>query len=201
MAEEAQKKSRGRPKTMDRMRTLKVAMESYWDEGVHSISLNEICRRADVSKPSLYREFGGEDELMLAVLEHYIETVFSSMVELIESDRPFAGVLHDLVHAVTGQRDTPAGCMVVKMGATSSELGPLTAARLKQFRQEYLLVYEGWVKRAQGRKEINLEIPVKLAASYLDSQLSMILTQMATGEEPSLVRAKAELAFRPLIHL
>lgn len=62
---------RGRPKTFDRDPMIDVAMECYWREGTDGVSLNELYRRADVSKPGVYREFGGEDGLMAAVLEHY----------------------------------------------------------------------------------------------------------------------------------
>ena len=198
MAETESKKSRGRPKTLDRARTLNLAMESYWEEGVHSISLNEICRRADVSKPGLYREFGGEDGLMVAVLEHYIATVFAPVVELIQRDRPFADVLNDVVEAITQERDTPAGCMAAKMRSTASGLGPLTSARLKRFQEECVQIYEEWIERAKRRKEMSPAIATKLAASYLDTQLAMIVTQLAAGEDPVMIRAKAELAFRAL---
>ena len=198
MAETELKKSRGRPKTLDRARTLNLAMESYWDEGVHCISLNEICRRADVSKPGLYREFGGEDGLMVAVLDHYIATVFAPLVELIQSDRPFADVLHDVVEAITQDKDAPAGCMAAKMRSTASALGPLTKARLKRFHEECVEVYEGWIGRAQRREEVDPAIATELAASYLDTQLTTILTQVASGEDTLMIRAKAELAFRAL---
>ena len=44
-------------------------MDSYWRDGVENVSLNELCRRAEVSKPGVYREFGGEEGLLDAVLE------------------------------------------------------------------------------------------------------------------------------------
>ncbi len=58
----------GRPKTFDRDRVIGIAMECYWREGVDGVLLNELCRRAAVSKPGVYREFGGEDGLMDAVV-------------------------------------------------------------------------------------------------------------------------------------
>ena len=71
MSTSPHKPARGRPKTFDRDRTLDVAMESYWREGPGGISLNEVCRRAQVSKPGLYREFGNEDGLLDAVLTRW----------------------------------------------------------------------------------------------------------------------------------
>ena len=57
----------GRPKTLDKSHALATALEGYWREGVYGMSVNEVCRRAGISKPGLYREFGGEDGLLTAV--------------------------------------------------------------------------------------------------------------------------------------
>ena len=62
---------KGRPKTFNKDQANKIAMENYWKEGMGNISLNEICRRIGESKPSIYREYGGEDGLQLAALELY----------------------------------------------------------------------------------------------------------------------------------
>ena len=74
---------------MDREQTLAVAMQAYWREDVDSISLNEICRRAEVSKPGLYREFGHEDGLMKAVLVAYQKQVLAPVYQMIAADAPF----------------------------------------------------------------------------------------------------------------
>ena len=46
-------------------------METYWKEGIENVSLNEMCRKIGESKPSVYREYGGEEGLQLAALELY----------------------------------------------------------------------------------------------------------------------------------
>jgi hypothetical protein len=38
---------------LDRVRTLDAAIDSYWRGSVDSVSVNEIYRRAKVSKPGL----------------------------------------------------------------------------------------------------------------------------------------------------
>jgi hypothetical protein len=63
-----EKRGRGRPQTLDRQRTVEVAMTSFWCDGVRDVSMNEICRRANVSKPGVYLEFGNEDGLTEAAV-------------------------------------------------------------------------------------------------------------------------------------
>ena len=62
------KASRGRPKTFDRDHVLDVAMHTYWQNGVDTVSVNEICKKAQVPKPGLYREFNNDVGFFIAAL-------------------------------------------------------------------------------------------------------------------------------------
>ncbi|MCO4747785.1 MAG: helix-turn-helix transcriptional regulator [Proteobacteria bacterium] len=42
------------------------AVDHFWREGLRAVSLNQLCQVIGISKPGLYREFGGEDGLMQA---------------------------------------------------------------------------------------------------------------------------------------
>ncbi|MFO7685479.1 MAG: TetR/AcrR family transcriptional regulator [Desulfobacterales bacterium] len=199
MAQTPQKKTCGRPKTLDRQHTIKLAMESYWRDGLNALSVNEICRRTKISKPGLYREFGGEDGLMEAVLDHYRELVVGPLLSMISANRPFAEVLNELVFWMTQDHGTPAGCLFVKMRSSPSRLGPATSARVEAVRDEMRVAYKAWYQRALDRNEVNAKIPPDFAAYYLDTQLTTVLVQVAAGEPPGLVRAQAQLAFAGLL--
>ena len=199
MAQPPQRKTRGRPKKLDRQRTVELAMESYWRDGLNTLSVNEICRRTEISKPGLYREFGGEDGLMEAVLNHYREVVVGEIFSMLSADRPFAEVLKELVSWMTQDHGTPAGCLFAKMRSSPSRLGPATTARVETLRDEMRVAYKAWYQRARARNEVNTTVSPNLAAYYLDTQLTTVLVQMAAGEPPDLVRAQAQLAFASLL--
>jgi AcrR family transcriptional regulator len=176
-----------------------VAMDSYWREGTDGVPLNEVCRRAQVSKPGVYREFGGEDGLMDAVLERYAETVLSPTWELTTHERPFAEVLATLVGFLTDAGDTrPAGCLLAMMRVLSSDLGPATKARVEALGAHARGIYADWVDRAKTRGEIASSVPTTVAAALIDTQFTMLLVQMALGADPGLLRAQAGLAFAGL---
>ena len=98
MGETEKKRGRGRPKTLDRQRIVDAAMQVYWREGLHALSLNALCRRIEISKPGLYREFGGEDGLMEAVLERYRELVVVPLLGLMAAELPYGAVIDRVVH-------------------------------------------------------------------------------------------------------
>lgn len=190
---------RGRPKAVDRQHAVEAATELYWREGLHALSVNETCRRLELSKPTLYREFGGVDGLMEAALSHYAATVLAPLATTLSEDRPFAEVLTDVVCQNTEDRGTPAGCLFAAMRASPGQLGPETSARVEALVEDMLGVYRSLYQRAVDRSEADPRIPVDLAARYLDRQLRTVLEQMGAGVDPDLIRAQAHIAFSGLM--
>ncbi len=191
------KRRRGRPKTFDREHTLDVAVDGYWREGVDSLSLNEVCRRAEISKPGLYREFGGEDQFLDAVLTRYCETVLGPRMAAYDEDKPFRETLESIIAFATRGpvSDMPAGCLFAKMKAARGQLGTVTGAHVDDLRAQLIATYTEWLERSAQRGEITLPASLETTASYVDTQMTLMLDRMAAGEEPETVRAHAHLAF------
>lgn len=198
MAEAEQKRGRGRPQTLNRQRTVEIAMGCYWSDGVANVSMNEICRRAEVSKPSVYREFGSEDGLMEAVVGHYRATVVAPLLEVLASDQPFAAVLDGLLRWMTEPSGKPAGCLVAELRAAPGRPGPATADRIATIAAELRQAYARWFERAQARGEVDASVPTDLATHFIDTQFNTVLLQMGVGADPGPLRAQATLAFRAL---
>ena len=195
MTETTPRKTRGRPRTFAGDHALDVAFEGYWREGMYGMSVNEVCRRAGVSKPGLYRAYGSEDGLTSAVLQRYEETQTETILEIVAQDRPFAEVLKDLCWAFTEVGDAPVGCLLTKMRSAVTVIGPRTQARIEQVRGKILGAFADWIRRARARGEINPEVSDELATGYLDTQLTTILTRMGAKEDPLTIRTEASLAF------
>lgn len=189
---------RGRPKTLNRNRVVDVAMQAYWVEGITGISLNEICRRCEVSKPGLYREFGNEEGLLQAVILAYQEQVLATVLQMLHDKRPFQQTLADLVSFVTSEHDgeqVHKGCLLVKMRDHRMQLSNATRTHIDQAHHQVLTAYEEWVKRAKNSREYTAELSPQLAAIYIDAQLSNALTQIGRGDDPATVRAILNVAF------
>jgi AcrR family transcriptional regulator len=200
MSSEPVKRARGRPKTFDRDHALEVAMDGYWREGIEAVSVNEICRRANISKPGLYREFGGEDELLDAALTRYYETVLAPVMATLTEDRPFRQTLDSMIeYAITpASPESPAGCMFAKMRTARGRLGPKTGEHVDRLCDQGVAVFTTWLDKCAQRGEISLPDSVETTAGYIDAQLNLILNRIAAGENPETVRKHATLAFRIL---
>ena len=80
---------KGRPKTFNKHNAENIAMHAYWREGMDNISLNEICRKIGESKPSVYREYGGEEGLKASALKLYLDKRVNVLSEYLFGDKPF----------------------------------------------------------------------------------------------------------------
>ncbi|EET47041.1 transcriptional regulator, TetR family [Thalassobium sp. R2A62] len=193
--------TRGRPKTLNRDHVLQVAMTSYWGDGPMAVSINEVCRRAGVSKPGLYREFGNEDGLKTAALESYRDLVLSQLFEIFEADQPFEDALAALTGLVLQDRvetGLPTGCLFGKMRACRSELGPKTNSAIDMTRDTAQDRMQDWINRAKRNGQLDLQISTATAALYVDAQIASAITMQAESVEKSEISEFLQIAFSGL---
>jgi len=178
------KRTRGRPKTLDRSHVLQTALTRYWDEGPTSVSIGDLCEAAGVSKPGLYREFGSDDGLKVAVLEHYHDVVLTPMYAILSSDKPFVDVIQDFINFVAQDRraiGVPPGCLQVSMRAHRNELGEMTGKKVDGLRQKTLSKYEELIESAKAKGEIGSNISSKVGALLLDAQNASAMGMQREG--------------------
>ena len=191
----------GRPKTLDRDHIIKVAMESYWRDGPTAVSVNEICRRAGVSKPGLYREFGNEDGLRSTVVQTYELVVLSQLYQIFEGDQPFDDALAALTDFVLQDRqkmDLPLGCLLQKMRGCRKELGPKTNDVIDATSIGTHSRLKDWVERAKHNGQLSEDISTKTAAIYIDAQVSSAIMMQETGASKTQISEFLNIAFKGL---
>ena len=189
----------GRPKTFDSQHALAVALHGYWSQGPHAMSLNEVCRRAQVSKPSLYREFGGEDGLLAAVLSLYQETVIELIREHMRSDKPFRVALKDIIDLLLAPERQPSGCLLAKFRLAYPELGELTQQTIDRLVQDNRQGIRVWLARAREAGEISDAVCLDDASHLVDRQLMLATVIADRGEELERVRRQLEMSLWCLV--
>lgn len=197
MSENEPKPQRGRPRTMSPEDVLEVAVTAYWHEGPE-VSVNAICQRAGISKPSLYRDFGGEDGLTLAALESYAGMIQSQLRGLLSSELSFAGKLEALIAFTSEDPRNEHGCLFVKMRAARLELGPRTQAKVAEIEAGTLEIYTRFFRASREKGEWPGSILPDFAAQYLHAQMGLGASQRALGTQPALVRKLLECALSVL---
>lgn len=77
-------------------------------------------------------------------------------------------------------------------------LGPVTGQHVDQLRADAVAAYAAWLARFANQGEIDLPASLEMTATYVDAQLTMMLTRISAGENPDTVRAHAHLALAVL---
>jgi AcrR family transcriptional regulator len=176
------------------MHVIETAMNAYWQDDRAAVSINTICTLAEVSKPSLYREFGSEDGLTIAVLERYAETVLVSMDATLSGPMSYSAKLDAIIGFVSEAPILESGCLYVKMRATRSRFGPQTQECIAAIESHILEKYAQFFGEAIRSGEWGNEITAELAADYMHEQISLAASQRAAGKNSASVRRLLELA-------
>lgn len=163
---------------------LDVAIAAYWTKGPAQVSLNSICQKASVSKPSVYREFGSEDGLTCAALESYAENVLGQVQEILASEDTLRAKIARVAHLVAQDKQHETGCLFVKMRASQSELGEKTRAVVVEMERMAIAAYAQALEQAQTKGEWTSDLPTDIVARYLYEQMALALEMRARGKDP-----------------
>ena len=199
MKETIKKQTRGRPKKVDRNEILRVAIDSYWTEGIQAISLNEICRRTKTAKPGLYRAFASEDGLMRAALEQYQNDVLSPLHHHLLSSLTLEDITQKLVTIMNSNTERPQGCLFVKMKEAEDQLGEQTKQALRQCHQASLEMYRQVAEKLIKNKSIASHLSPIIASKYLNTQINNASALLSRGENIQDVEMLLTLSFRALL--
>ncbi len=169
-------------------------MTAYWHGDPADVSLNSICVRAGVSKPSLYRDFGSEDGLARAALDRYAEQVLSQVLGILHAGNGFQATLDALVAFACDDPRMETGCLFYKMRNGKHRLGPLTRARVEEIDAGAQGAYERFLTRCRDAGDFPAGLRVQAGARYLMEQVGLAITQRASGENARDVRETLVLA-------
>jgi TetR/AcrR family transcriptional regulator, mexJK operon transcriptional repressor len=79
----------------------RAARELFIERGFDGVSVDEIARRAGVSKPTIYAHFGDKAGLFTYILEGACARLLAPIVDPTAEQRPIAEVLVDLAYSYT----------------------------------------------------------------------------------------------------
>ncbi len=179
---------------MSAEKVLDVAMTAYWQGDPADVSLNEICQRAGVSKPSVYREFGSEDGLMRAALDSYAATVLSDVFAILQGGKGLRETLRALIDFASADPRMETGCLFYKMRTGKHRLGPETRARVDEIDAASQAAYTTFLQSCREASNGIGGLPIAAGAKYLGEQIALAIVQRASGEDAGHVREMLALA-------
>ncbi len=198
MSDTPEKRGRGRPKSMDPEALLDIAIRAYWDTDPADVSINEICQRAGVSKPSVYRAFGNEDGLMQAALARYAATVFADLFKVLASDVSVDDLFAAVIAFAARDPLMRTGCVFFKTRAGKHRLGPLTRAKVDEIEGAAVAAFAGFLEARRTAGQWAGSQSPQLAARFIVEQIGLALMQRAAGTPEDSIEDMMRLALSAL---
>ena len=192
------KRGRGRPKKIDRIQVLDFVMISYWNDGPTNVSINDICKKLGISKPSLYNEFGSEDELQAAALHNYHEKILSQLFKIFDETIPFNHSLKKLIDLSTIDRSKeglPYGCLHEQMCNAGNRLGLLTRLKVEDLSKKIANGYQCWIEKAKSNGSVSNEYETIFLSKYIQTQITSALQLQKEGFDKEFVLQYLKAAF------
>jgi AcrR family transcriptional regulator len=106
-----------------RAQLVDVGRAAFAEHGYEGTSVEEIAKRAKVSKPIIYEHFGGKEGLYAVVVDREMDYVERRIIEAISSGSPRERVERASLAFLSYVRDHPDGFAVL------SQDSPLTSSR------------------------------------------------------------------------
>ncbi|HEY1302526.1 MAG TPA: TetR/AcrR family transcriptional regulator [Vicinamibacterales bacterium] len=156
--------TRGRPRSFDRERALRSAMELFWARGYDGVSLEDLQRAmGNISPPSFYAAFGSKDALFREAISLYQTTAGDRVGQALAASPVRAGIERMLRTAVDVflSNEAAPGCLMV--------LGALHCTRTNKHAYDHL---RG--QRAQGIEMIRRRLVRAIDDGDLPSDVPVV---------------------------
>jgi AcrR family transcriptional regulator len=114
-----------RRKSAPRDRLMRTATEVFYAKGIHSVGIEEIVDRAQITRSTLYRHFAGKEELVVAYLESASQYERDAISARITDDLTPQDAVRAVAQAIVGQISNPVfrGCAFLNAAAEYPDPG------------------------------------------------------------------------------
>jgi AcrR family transcriptional regulator len=191
------KRSRGRPRQLDRQRALETALDLFWRYGYEGTSIADLTASMEVTPPSLYAAFGSKKQLYREVLDFYSAS-YGSYVEraLVEEPSARAAVERILTDGLATylHQDGPRGCVVASAMLTGATENQEMVAELTNRRLAVTGVIKNRLDRAAAEGELAEGTDTATLAAFYAAIIQGMSVQAHDGASEATLRGLIAVA-------
>lgn len=133
---------------------IEAAVEVFVEQGYEGASMEDIARRAGLTKGGLYHHFKGKDELLLAANERFMEPIRRFMAEARAAASPAAGLRGFLRDYLDWWRAHPRDLTFVMLTLYKVMKLPETWPMMRAYTGEMVGFYRELLERAVAAGEV-----------------------------------------------
>jgi TetR/AcrR family transcriptional repressor of nem operon len=155
-------------------RLMDAALDLIWEESYGAVTIDDICKRADVKKGSFYYFFSSKSELAVAALERLWETswkarldsVFSSSDDPLTRLKNYLTSIYEKQVEVKKQHGKVLGCPVVSMGSETCTCDNEINLKIRELLSRKRRYYESAIRDAVAEGLIPPCVPAEKAMAF-----------------------------------
>lgn len=182
------KRPPGRPRGFDQQRVLTIAMRLFWRDGYAGTSVPELSTATGLSTSSLYNTYGSKQDLLVAALRLYHDTVLDDFMlgpmlrgtEGLADVDAFLDRLADAAAVVP-----PRGCLAVNTIAELRDPPAAVAEQSARYRSMLRAALHAALSRGVERGEVSpgpvdgrVDVLVPMVLAY-----NLLISSRAAAEE------------------
>jgi TetR/AcrR family transcriptional repressor of nem operon len=189
-------------RTSDADQRLKdAALALMWEESYGSVTIDQICQRAEVKKGSFYYFFKSKSELAVAALEMLwteqwkpkLDACFSSSVDPLTRLKNYFGNIYSLTVEIKALHGKVLGCPVCTVGSEVSTQEAEVSAKIRDILSRKQKYYQSAIRDAVALGEIEPCDPVA-ASLGLFALLEGLVSQSRVMNDPEVLRQLPAMA-------
>jgi AcrR family transcriptional regulator len=130
-----------------RQRLILAARDLFWSQGYHATGIAQILAKAGAKSGSLYYFFPTKEDLLLAVLEWYLDALESEVIQ------PVTSRIDDPIEQVFGILDGYRRMLIMTSYTQGCPIGNLALELVDSHnaaRQRIAANFSGWLRAIQG---------------------------------------------------
>ncbi|HYC71744.1 MAG TPA: TetR/AcrR family transcriptional regulator [Opitutaceae bacterium] len=186
-------------------RLMNAALDLIWGESYGGVTIDDICKRADVKKGSFYYFFSSKSDLAVKALEHMwsseskplLDGMFSSSVEPLSRITTYLRHIHTRQAEIKAKYGRVLGCPVVALGTETCtcEEEKAVGDKIREMFARKRRYYESAIRDALAEGSIEPCDPAAKAVA-LAGLIEGLIVQARILDDTEILRNLPDLALR-----
>ncbi|MEU9576079.1 TetR/AcrR family transcriptional regulator [Streptomyces chilikensis] len=196
-----------RPRMFDEERALDAAMHTFWEKGYEATSTQDLCEATGLGRSSIYNTFKSKHDLFERALVHYIDTMTTAQLAVLEDTRHraadrirglFAMVVDGETEHRTGGRGL--GCLTVNTTVELAARDSRAAELLERDTARRLAALRAVVEEGRRDGSITSRRDAGALARFINAAIGGMRISSQGGADRTALESIAEVTLDALTH-
>jgi TetR/AcrR family transcriptional repressor of nem operon len=186
-----------KPESETKCKLLRVAMQLIWENSYGSVSVDDICKRAEVKKGSFYHFFPSKSDLAVAALEtdwqakrSDLDQCFSPQIPPLERIENFCDRALKLQTEKSLECGKVCGCPMITLSAELSTQDENIRLKAVEIMDRYVRYLESAISDAARERLVEAENPRVLALQLFSYFQGLLIQAKVRNDVSPLLEAK-----------